>query len=59
MWMEDKEIIRSYKKAEKKAAQVEILSQLNAVPKSDIYEILRQAGIEIILQKPNQKEKNK
>lgn len=45
MQMTKGEISRSYKEARQKAKQIGVLAELNACPKEDIIEILKEAGV--------------
>lgn len=45
MIMTKEEIVREYKAAKHQKAQIEILAQLNCVPKEEIERVLREAGV--------------
>ena len=47
MQMTNDEIVRRYKQAAKKREQIKILAELNACPKENIRQILREAGCEV------------
>lgn len=47
MQMTNEEIVRNYNEAKNKTAQIGILADLNCCPKSEIRNILREAGIKL------------